>query len=127
MPAQGNALGFRQPYEQALKGRYKRHVSRPFRAKIPVLQYPGRCPGLLCACPFGAKERKAQLQNLRVGLVLLAQLQNTRDSNGKGELEGFYELSEGYLSSVSGLSGLFLRDLRTVRLIPVSEIADCNS
>jgi hypothetical protein len=27
--------------------------------------FPGRCPGLICDCPFGATTQKAQHQNVR--------------------------------------------------------------
>jgi len=44
---------------------------RPFRARAFWLTspYPGRCRGLVCCGPFGAKSQTAQHQNLRVGLV----------------------------------------------------------
>ena len=33
---------------------------RPFRARVPTFgRIPGRCPGLICGCPFGATDNDA--------------------------------------------------------------------
>ena len=54
------------PALKALKGRYRGrypHVPRPFRARVGrVDRSPGRCPGLMCRGPFGAKS------DIRLGL-----------------------------------------------------------
>ena len=57
--AQGNALGGETEYHlEALKGRRSGgSFVRPFRATVSsAVDYPGRCPGLICGCPFGATE-----------------------------------------------------------------------
>ncbi len=48
-----------------------RILFRPFRAGTWLLGVvPGRCPGLICDCPFGATTQRAQLvKNLRGRLV----------------------------------------------------------
>mgnify|MGYP000860885540 CR=1 FL=1 len=68
-PAQGNALGHRPlTLEPALKGRHSamRYAGgsaaergfRPFRACPPLAaEFPGRCPGLMSRCAFGAPDR----------------------------------------------------------------------
>ena len=72
-------------YRYALKGRHKsdRHsvpkrarrlpkdLFRPCRARRlgGLLENPGRCPGLICGCPFGATAKTAQHQSWRFGLV----------------------------------------------------------
>ena len=60
--AQGNALGrkttkSRRP-ERAQHPHRVGRVCRPFRARgASWTRYPGRCPGLVCGCPFGASGR----------------------------------------------------------------------
>ena len=46
-----------------LKGRHKApEMFRPFRARVSTSDpIPGRCPGLICGCPFGAKEKDTGL------------------------------------------------------------------
>jgi len=58
--AQGNALGKEltrfspERPERALQNFMKScNMCRPFRAKIPLYHYPGRCPGLLCKALSG--------------------------------------------------------------------------
>ena len=34
-----------------------------------LLENPGRCPGLICGCPFGATAKTAQHQSWHFGLV----------------------------------------------------------
>jgi hypothetical protein len=68
----GQRPGYRHPdILVALKGRHKAiALFRPFRARSRLVgAIPGRCPGLICGCPFGAEGKNAQHQNLRVGLV----------------------------------------------------------
>ena len=83
-PARGNAPGTEGPPrkcpERAAQGRASwPAVCRPFRARIRVgTESPGRCPGLICFGPFGAKirpgrphsggvEREVSEQTLRWG------------------------------------------------------------
>jgi hypothetical protein len=48
---------------------------RPFQgAEHWMLQFPGRCPGLICGCPLRGEIRSARLQRGRVGLVWPASL-----------------------------------------------------
>ena len=71
---QGSACPVRAPQFSAV-AMSQSHVKnrilfRPFRAGTWLLGVvPGRCPGLICDCPFGATTRRRQHQNLRVGLV----------------------------------------------------------
>jgi hypothetical protein len=65
----GQRPGNRDPdMTRALKGRHKGiAMFRPFRAWSRVVgAIPGRCPGLICGCPFGAADKTAQHQNAQV-------------------------------------------------------------
>jgi hypothetical protein len=57
-------------FHGSLRHRASRELCRPFRAwgSLESL-FPGRCPGLACRFPYGAKSKKTQHQNWRVGLV----------------------------------------------------------
>jgi hypothetical protein len=65
---QGSARPERAPQVSAV-AMSQSHVKnrilfRPFRAGTWLLDVvPGRCPGLICDCPFGATTQKAQHQN----------------------------------------------------------------
>ncbi len=65
---QGSACPVRAPQFSAV-AMSQSHVKnrilfRPFRAGTWLLDVvPGRCPGLICDCPFGATTQKAQHQN----------------------------------------------------------------
>jgi hypothetical protein len=64
----GQRPGIRGPdMPKALKGRHKGSaLSRPFRAWSCVVgTIPGRCPGLICGCPFGAAGRKCATSKTR--------------------------------------------------------------
>ena len=58
----GQRPGDRKPNRpRALKGRDTcRVMFRPFRAQVSASDpLPGRCPGLICGCPFGATDHDA--------------------------------------------------------------------
>jgi len=62
IPAQGNALGKYKKNFSPVRALHKwtnfyycSFMLRPFRAKIIVMFYPGRCPGLVCYALSGLK------------------------------------------------------------------------
>jgi len=64
IPAQGYALGKEltrfspERPERALHNFMKScNMCRPFRAKIPLYHYPGRCPGLVCKALSGLRKK----------------------------------------------------------------------
>ena len=67
MPGKGATILGSYHVASAVKNRI---LYRTFSARAWLLDVvPGRCPGLICDCPFGATTQKAQHQNLRVGLI----------------------------------------------------------
>ena len=79
MSAQGNALGLRRAIPKSPEGalqtisskRTVHQTQRRWRLKslgvapfqgsyVIVFQYPGRCPGLTCCCPFGANKDRTR-------------------------------------------------------------------
>jgi len=87
--------------------------------------YPGRCPGLVCCCPFRAKKNNIRLYEKRIlftgnfGYTLMKMLDchlpchfqlrafARRDNNKIRLKKGFLNLNKNYLTEIFSLASLF--------------------